>query len=640
MVICRIDGGSGNQLLEFCAAYALAKELKKELILDISCVNRRSRGFVLDWFAIPDYPKLIHSVSEIKNIITWIDTVPDIAKYISIYDSESNGVYPVYRGLDNYFCMHQDKIIYLNGLFFNRDKYYFKYWEDIRKLLIPKDTQEEIEAFKEIIENKISVGVHLRRSDMLLVDWAVKLEPDYFRAVIAYCKEKFPDCIFCIFSDDKEYAKKILGLDSSYYYVQLMGTDFAAVGELTCLSLCTHRILSNSSTYSSIADAINWAEDRKTFRRLEFESEENVSTIDFSKRHIAVGKKDIEYYSKLYCVDNKCSIDNSFQKQAIVVSSEINATNCDKILNLIIELSLNAYYRDNSMEIQLLFKKFLCYIYRKQYEKALQNVFPLYAEYADNMEFNKGLREALHFIAAYEEEMVESIRLGIELKEDDLNKENVFYYKKLNKLGRKRLHFIMVPYVCNSVTFQSLGLVEVAQVLLHLGHKVSFIYEPGNSMEKEMIEKEGLIRTELGYRTGYGAYLYESVKDDRENFYNQLDDEEIVVVSRKAEMFIEKDKVKKTLSYVFIDFSDERDAETFYATEKMDKKELDNLYRKADIVLTKDNYIKSNFHNAIFWKDNDIDKWRLTEERLGLERVGRLTKRGIGMTAALIDALG
>lgn len=645
MVISRIDGGSGNQILAFAAAYALAKETNKELILDISAVCARSRGYALDWFSIPNLKKIVHRVSEIKEIknIAWLETLEDINNEIQIYDNEGSGNSLEYWGLEQSSAMKSQRNIYLNGYFFNRDKFFLKYWDEIRKMFMPKEFQEEVEEFKALIANKISIGVHVRRGDLVLTDWAVKLEDDYFRATITYCKEVFPNCLFCIFSDDIEYVKNILGLDSSYYYVHFMGTDTAALSELICLSLCTHRILSNSSTYSAVADALNWEENRKTFRRAECEDKINESSIDFSKRHIVVGDKDIDYYAKVYYVDNRCNIENYLQKQTMVVNTKIDEFNCKYVLDLIIELSLNAYNRDASLEMQILFKKFLCHVYMKQYKKALQNVFPLYMEYADNVEFNKGLRKALHFIEAYEEEIVESVRIGLEIEENIFNNEQESYYKvlmkKLKKNNGKRMHFLMVPAICNSVAFQSLGLAELAQVLVHLGHKVSYVYEPGNDMEKEMIE-EGTIKSELGYNVGYNAYLYDSVRSNGiERFFDELEEEELIVVSRKAEMFIEKNRVDKRLYYVFPDFSDERDAETFYAVTQIGREELDDLYSRADIVLTKDDDVMNKLHTAVFWEDNDIGKWILTEKRLGLERTWRLSKRGIGMAASLIDAL-
>ena len=59
MIICRIAGGTANQILQFAAAYALARELRQELLLDISRTTIQPNGYVLDSFCISQYKKLI-----------------------------------------------------------------------------------------------------------------------------------------------------------------------------------------------------------------------------------------------------------------------------------------------------------------------------------------------------------------------------------------------------------------------------------------------------------------------------------------------------------------------------------------------------------------------------------------------------
>ena len=50
MIICRISPGLANQMYEYAAAYALSKELKQELALDISECANSSWGYLLDNF--------------------------------------------------------------------------------------------------------------------------------------------------------------------------------------------------------------------------------------------------------------------------------------------------------------------------------------------------------------------------------------------------------------------------------------------------------------------------------------------------------------------------------------------------------------------------------------------------------------
>lgn len=60
MVIVGLSAGLANQMYEYAAGYALAKELNQELVLDISACVKSSRGYMLDFFSIPDTKKIVY----------------------------------------------------------------------------------------------------------------------------------------------------------------------------------------------------------------------------------------------------------------------------------------------------------------------------------------------------------------------------------------------------------------------------------------------------------------------------------------------------------------------------------------------------------------------------------------------------
>lgn len=64
MVIVGLSPGLANQMYEYAAAYALANELKQELVLDISECIKASRGYMLDFFSIPDTRKIVYYTND------------------------------------------------------------------------------------------------------------------------------------------------------------------------------------------------------------------------------------------------------------------------------------------------------------------------------------------------------------------------------------------------------------------------------------------------------------------------------------------------------------------------------------------------------------------------------------------------
>lgn len=621
MIICRIAGGTANQILQFAAAYALARELRQELLLDISRTTIQPNGYVLDSFCISQYKKLIcfdtegeeiaEEPLELRNLLN--------SSSIRIYDLQGDNRRFIYKGLGSALKMKQYDS-YLVGNFFDMDLYYKKYWDEIRSLLVLPKESIEIKQFKKVISNRVSVGIHIRRGDMLTVDWAMKIEDDYYKAAVTYCRIKFDNPLFMIFSDDIEYAKKLFGLDSNFYFVHFGGYDNSAINELICLSLCTHRILNNNSSYGNLADMINWAEDRIVLRRLQGQFPDSISTVEKARRHKCLSLYDIDNYVLQYSVDGKNSINNFGEIQNEIMCSSVNSENCDSLLEKIVYLEMNTYEADEVVREKLLYQKFMCQVWMQLYEDALQSAFLLYHSCADDKMFNLKLREALHAIGAYEEEQIEKQRC----------------------LGEKKYRFIIVPNKCRSVQCRTSGLVELGQVLYHLGHEVVFVYNPLVDWEKEQIRQMKILDNPRGFVWGYQGILLDTVQEQGiAEFIDSFSEEnETIVISRKAEMFVKKSRLEKNVRYVFPDFSDIRDAETLYAQKHMKQDEIDDLYSLADVVLTKQKNLEKYNCKSVVWTDNESKKaCRVSEDKRGLSMSHRLSKRGIGMAVALIDAL-
>lgn len=627
MVIVRISPGLANQMYEFAAAYALSKELGRELVVDISSCYVSAWGYLLDYFNIPPCKKLIC----VQNGTTeYAHTNPErlpprMKEEVEVWVEDRKG-YVRYEGLDKLQNMDKPDTIYLCGYFFDRKRYFKKYWEEIRHNFTLKQKFREVEKFKELINGKTSVGVHIRRGDMLLADFATAMKDDYYRAAIEYCRKRYKDCIFCIFSDDIEFAKDLLGQDSTVYYVHFWGYDDAALLEFMCLSLCNHRILSNSSTFSRLADELNTNEDGHFFvqatasgwkelkNHLIREKNERLLEVKQNRR-IIIDKYDIKKYAKKYVTDSIPNISDCDKRIEKIISAEITEDNAEFLLDEIAELSLNIYECNSSLEPAILLKKFIALVLCKEFHMALQASVKLYEKYRENAEFKKYLVIALDAIGAKKEAAIESVSHTGE---------------------HSKKHFIIVPGIKMQPSDYLVGLAELGVALYHMGHDVSLVFAPFDESESYYLQKNEYLVNRNGANMGCRQYDLEEVKRRGiASFYQSFEEDELVVISRDPDFY---DKQFEHIMYVFPDYSDIRDIETTNAI-NISSDVIKQLYDKADIVLTKDRD-KADMPKAAFWEDDGCKDEYWTSEgmwELGYEH--RLSERVMDMAAALVDEL-
>jgi hypothetical protein len=94
-----------------------------------------------------------------------------------------------------------------------------------------------------------SVGLHVRRGDFADLKAAAQMHGlcsiDYYRRAIGLVSERSPGCRFLVFSDDLEWARAELPLDTSAIFVT--GNAQRPELDLMLMSACSHQIIANSS---------------------------------------------------------------------------------------------------------------------------------------------------------------------------------------------------------------------------------------------------------------------------------------------------------------------------------------------------------------------------------------------------------
>ncbi len=623
MVIARLSPGLANQMMEYASSYALAEELGEELVLDISECRTAPWGYLLDFFNIPDTRKISYFLVDAEQAgHVNINGIPEaIKKQVTIFTEDGQYETIEYKGLDKIPELKKNANVFMCGYFFNRSLYYEKYWETLREIFSLRVEISEVRRFRELIKNKISVGVHIRRGDMLLADWAEKIEGDYFKAAIAYCRKHLGDCIFCIFSDDIDYAKNLLGKDDSIYYVHFCGYDDADIAEFICLTLCDHRVLSNSSTFGRLADELNGKKGRYTFYQGDIKSKpfwyfhvkRMLTGRDEKKR---LDQWDIRKFARLYKTNNRENVQDWRERVDNIVRNVASKDRKDlEVINEISEICLNMYDATEDDEKKLLYCKFIALTGLEKYHEALLTAHLIYETYADDLEYRKSLIRALKGIGADKE-------AELELKRE-----------------KREKHFIIVPKVKSFASSKKYGLTELGIVLHHMGYKVSFIFEPEDEGEQYYIQKNKVLTDRHDVCLGCFQYLKEGIRSKGfEQLLAEQIENELIVITRDGDFCGQRVKNKK-IKYIFPDYSDIRDAET-RSGRKTSQKELGYLYDTADMILTHASENIDSNRKMVLWEDDDHkEEYWIEEKRWKFGDLHRMDERVICMAQAIVDSI-
>jgi hypothetical protein len=251
------QGGLGNQLFQFIIGYILAKKNKINLRISTVSYNSDHRQYELDRF--PEIYKL--NIPKIK----YNKCFAQIYFYLYPKFLRMLRILGVYK-LVNYFFLDKKfeespfifnknllkkkiiKNILIKG-FFQSEKYFIYYKKIILKLFkFPEIKNKLFQNHLDLIKNKNSVAIHIRRGDYLKPK--VKrihgiLDDNYYKKSINYIKKRVKNPIFFIFSDDIELVKKTLLFFNDIKYIFI--DTKSSINDLNLMSNCKHFIIANST---------------------------------------------------------------------------------------------------------------------------------------------------------------------------------------------------------------------------------------------------------------------------------------------------------------------------------------------------------------------------------------------------------
>jgi hypothetical protein len=247
LTVC-CQGGLGNQLFQFIAGYVLAKKNKINLRINIDRFNSYDKQFELDKF--PEIYKL--NIPKIKKNkfckILKISGIYKIINFFFLLDKQEFEKSPFIFNRD----LLKKKIVKNVSIvgFFQSEKYFIHYKKIVLKLLRFSKIKDKLhQKYLNLINNKNSVAIHIRRGDYLN-DPKVRcihgiLGSDYYKKSISYIKKKVKNPLFFIFSDDIELVKKTFSFFNNKKYIFI--DTKSSINDLYLMSNCKHFIIANST---------------------------------------------------------------------------------------------------------------------------------------------------------------------------------------------------------------------------------------------------------------------------------------------------------------------------------------------------------------------------------------------------------
>lgn len=240
MVVVRLQGGLGNQMFQYAAAYSLAKRHGQKPLIDTSWYREADQS---DGVGVREYelsPLLIDERFYKRNLLTRI--INELQPPAVYTDEDEPYVY------DRKFRKLPRNTVLFG--YFQNEKYFLHDREDILQIFTMKDTPSEQNAtlLRQITQSDRSVSVHVRRGDYVSSQKHNAMHGtksiDYYRTATSCIEEKIKKPELYVFSDDPEWCKKNLKLKHAVVYVDhnTYGGD-----DMRLMRACRHNIIANSS---------------------------------------------------------------------------------------------------------------------------------------------------------------------------------------------------------------------------------------------------------------------------------------------------------------------------------------------------------------------------------------------------------
>jgi hypothetical protein len=244
MITVYLNGGLGNQMFQFAAAYALSKKNKKKIKLNLSNYNINSRNFELNIFNLDSREILISDKKTILGKYIW-----KLVKFKLLFFFK-NVFFERYNFVFDSSFFELSGNVNLFG-YFQSEKYFNFIRDDIIKIFKFKRTSDPnyLEVVRKIKDSN-SLSIHIRRGDYVLNKSANAfhgvLPIAYYKKAINHIKAHVSRPKLFLFTDDPEWVRKNFNFLGRFDLVDINRGELS-YRDMELMSLCKHNIIANSS---------------------------------------------------------------------------------------------------------------------------------------------------------------------------------------------------------------------------------------------------------------------------------------------------------------------------------------------------------------------------------------------------------
>lgn len=252
MIIVKVMGGLGNQLFQYAFARNIEKLTGRKVKIDISYFR-----------SIPERDT------------TRLEQITDLFPHFEVASSEEvqslrrkeTSIYGrILRKLriQRKIFLTEDDVGYQKDAINSGNAYLEGYWQaenyfreaaaNIREeLVFPTEqlSHQGKDYLEKIKRTPVAVSIHVRAGDYLNAEnqacFGNICTAEYYQKACAYLKQRYPDCVFFLFTNDVEWTRKNIKL--AYEQIEIVD-DWDGKQEwvdMFLMSQCTHNVIANSS---------------------------------------------------------------------------------------------------------------------------------------------------------------------------------------------------------------------------------------------------------------------------------------------------------------------------------------------------------------------------------------------------------
>lgn len=257
MIISHLMGGLGNQMFEYAAGLALARQRRTTLKLDVSFYHEHDiddRHYALDCLNVPAQFATAEEIQRFARGTTWKERALvrllnacgirrfdlSLVQTGTVHYQKQWTYYPEFHQLPDNVWLHGN---YQSEKFFDsvadilRSQFSFRY-----------PATAEVEDMAAKIRSKPSVAIHLRRGDYCGKYQSIgAMSFDYYNRALNALRSKVPaETVYYIFSDEIDVVEREFQLPAPHYFVKCV-QDANHYDALRLMSSCDHNIIANST---------------------------------------------------------------------------------------------------------------------------------------------------------------------------------------------------------------------------------------------------------------------------------------------------------------------------------------------------------------------------------------------------------